>query len=174
MSENENNAPQGVGEESRKPHSVLLFALLFFGVVIFDQITKFVALSAFAPGDVLPVFDGFFNLTLAFNRGVAFGLFANLTDGTRHLLLGLSACVALAAVAYFFFRDYAHDLVARCALILVLGGAVGNIIDRIRLGMVVDFLDFYVGDYHWPAFNIADSAICIGVFILLFRRPASA
>jgi signal peptidase II len=161
------------GESPRKgAGSPLLFVLLLALVVALDQATKLAALRAFEPGEVLPVVEGVFNLTLAFNRGVAFGLFADLADGVRHLLLGLSACAALGAVLYFFMRDYAGDLPGRCALVLVLGGAVGNIIDRVRLGMVVDFLDFYVGEYHWPAFNIADSAICVGVFVLLFRRPA--
>jgi len=148
-----------------------LFALLFLVVVALDQVTKLMALQAFEPGEIRPVFDGFFNLTLAFNRGVAFGLFADYADGVRHLLLGVSACGALAAVGYFFVREYAHDVIGRSALVLILGGAVGNIIDRVRLGMVVDFLDFYLGEYHWPAFNVADSAICVGVFVLLFRRP---
>lgn len=153
--------------------SPVLFGLLFLLVVILDQTTKLLALRAFEPGEIRSVIEGFFNLTLTFNRGVAFGLFADFGDGVRHLLLALSAVGALAAVVYFFVREYGHDLVGRSALVLILGGAIGNIIDRVRLGMVIDFLDFYLGEYHWPAFNVADSAICVGVFVLLFRRPDS-
>ena len=147
------------------------FLSLFIVVIVLDQGTKLVVLQSMQPGEIRPVIDGVFNLTLAFNRGVAFGLFSDFPDGVRHLLLGVTALAALGAVGYFFFRDYAGDMVGRGALVLVLGGACGNIIDRVRLGVVVDFLDFYLGQNHWPAFNVADSAICVGVFILLFRRP---
>lgn len=150
------------------------YVALFICIVAFDQWTKFVVLRSFQPGEVRPVIEGFFNLTLAFNKGVAFGLFADFADGVRHLLLGGTAALAIGAVIYFFVREYAYDVVGRAALILVLGGAVGNIIDRVRLGMVVDFFDFYYGPYHYPAFNIADSAICVGVAILIFRRPTPA
>lgn len=169
----ESTTPLLTAPPNPRAGSALLFGLIFLLVVVLDQTTKLAALNSFEPGDVRPVVEGVFNLTLAFNRGVAFGLFADFPDGIRYLLLGLSACGALAAVVYFFVREYAHDVIARGALVLVLGGAVGNIIDRVRLGVVVDFLDFYLGEYHWPAFNVADSAICVGVFILLFRRSAT-
>jgi signal peptidase II len=149
------------------------YCALFVVVVALDQWTKLLALRSFQPGETRPVIEGFFNLTLAFNKGVAFGLFADLADGVRHVLLGVTAALAIGAVIYFFVREYAHDWVGRTALVLVFGGAVGNIIDRVRLGMVVDFFDFYLGQYHYPAFNIADSAICVGVVVLIFRRPAS-
>ena len=150
----------------------VVYCALFVGVVALDQWTKLLVLRSFQPGEIRPVIEGFFNLTLAFNKGVAFGLFADFSDGLRYALLGGTAALAIGAVLYFFKREYAHDPVGRAALVLVLGGAVGNIIDRVRLGMVVDFFDFYLGEYHYPAFNIADSAICVGVVVLIFRRPA--
>jgi len=154
--------------------SALVLILVFTVVVVADQVTKALVTSALEPGDVVPIVPGFFNLTLTFNRGVAFGMFAHFSDGPRYAVLILTALIALSAVVFFFVRDYAHDLLAQCALVMIMAGAAGNIIDRIRLGMVVDFLDAYYQQYHWPAFNVADSAICIGVFILIFRRPERA
>lgn len=132
-----------------------------------DQATKLVVLSSFRPGEILPVIDGLFNLTLTFNYGAAFGLWSWLAPGVREIVLGLTILGAMGLVAYFLTRPYYRTLSAQLALSAILGGAIGNVIDRIRLGAVVDFLDFYLGNYHWPAFNVADSAICVGVAVLL-------
>ncbi len=145
--------------------SVMLVAFL-------DQWTKFLIVSALTLGERIEIIPGFFNLTLAYNPGAAFGMLGDLPDGTRQLVLGAVTVLALLVVFYFLAKDYYHDLIAQAALGLILGGAVGNIIDRVRLGVVVDFLDVYVQSYHWPSFNVADSAICIGVAILIFRKPA--
>ena len=150
-------------------------AWLFFSViclvVVSDQITKAIILSSIAEGDNLPLIPGFFNLTLTFNKGAAFGLLADLPDGSRQVILAITTVVALFVVVYFLVNDYKHDRFAQAALALIVGGAVGNIIDRCRLGVVVDFLDVYYSTYHWPAFNVADSCICVGVSILFFRKP---
>ncbi len=134
-----------------------------------DQVTKYFILSHFRPGESLEVIPGVFNLVLAFNPGAAFGFLADLEDGTRQVVLGISTLIALGTVLYFLLVEYFSDPVAKFGLGLVLGGAIGNVIDRIRIGHVVDFLDFYFKSYHWPAFNIADSAIFVGVAILVFR-----
>ncbi len=143
-------------------------------VVFLDQLSKYWILQNIFPGEMLEVIPGFFNLTLAFNKGAAFGFMSGLPEGTRQIVMTLTACLAFGALAYFFFVEFLHDSVAHTALAAILGGAFGNIIDRVRLGMVVDFLDVYYGSYHWPAFNVADSSICLGVAILLLRKPRRA
>jgi signal peptidase II len=122
---------------------------------------------------VAPVFD----LVLAFNRGVSFGLF-NAAGGGRSEALLFSLVAAAIVVGLVWWLARAASLLLVVAIGLIIGGAVGNVLDRARLGAVVDFLDFHVGSWHWPAFNLADSAICVGVAAmllegLLLRRRAS-
>ncbi len=136
-------------------------------VAVLDQVSKNIALSAMEPGEQHPVIPGFFNIVLVFNRGAAFGMFSGLDDGIRHYALGAATLLALCAVFYFLYKEFKKSAISRFALALILGGAVGNIIDRVGRGEVVDFLDFYFSEYHWPAFNVADSAICVGVGLLL-------
>ncbi len=138
--------------------------------VFLDQLTKYTVRINFERHEVLPVIDGFFNLILTYNPGAAFGLLANLPDGTRQLTLAVVTLLAVGLVLYFLFVDYRDDPYGQFALALILGGAIGNVIDRLTIGEVVDFLDFYWGEYHWPAFNLADSCICIGVALLIFHR----
>jgi signal peptidase II len=145
-----------------------LLAVVGF-VVGLDQVSKALILDSFESGEIKEIIPGLFNLTLHYNPGVAFGMFADLEDGARILVLTFTTVLALALVFYFLVTEYRYDRSGQFALALVLGGAVGNIIDRVRLGKVVDFLDFYLGTAHWPAFNVADSAICVGVSILLFK-----
>ncbi len=147
--------------------SFLVPFLVTTATVAADQTTKAIVLSSFTPGELLPIIDGLFNLTLTFNYGAAFGLWSWLTPGTRELVLGLTILCAMGLVSFFLTRPYYRTISAQLALSAILGGAIGNVIDRMRLGAVVDFLDFYVGSYHWPAFNVADSAICVGVAVLL-------
>jgi signal peptidase II len=138
----------------------LLIALL---VVLADQASKVLVLDYFADGEVLRL-TPFFNLVLVWNRGVSFGMLDGAGTSTPWLLSGLALAVVIALV--FWLRTVEHHLIA-LGLGLVIGGALGNVIDRIRFGAVVDFLDFHAFGYHWPAFNIADSAICVGAIVLL-------
>lgn len=166
---------RGLSGKSELRKALLRIAPVAAVVAAADQGTKMLVLRSFEPGDRLPVIPGFFDLTLTFNPGAAFGFLANVShDGLRYFLLGVATLLALSVVLYFLVYDYAHDAVAQGALALILGGAVGNIIDRVTIGSVVDFLDVYVSTYHWPVFNVADSAICIGVGILVLRRPKQA
>ena len=153
-----------------RPAFSMIMAVVLI-VVVLDQLTKRIVIEHFVPGQILPVIPGAFNLTLLFNRGAAFGLMANFSDGIRMLALGLTTALALLCVGYFLFREYFEDKVGQVALAMILGGAFGNLIDRLLIGEVVDFLDFYYSVWHWPAFNLADSAICAGVFVLLVRHP---
>lgn len=153
---------------AKKIKQTLMVVLMILAA---DQATKFMILQHLTTGSTLPVIPGLFNLVLTFNRGVAFGFMSGYPETLRLVLLTVTALTAFGAIIYFFLYEYSHDYFAQLALAMIFGGALGNIIDRVRIGMVVDFLDFYIGQSHWPAFNIADSAICVGVAVLLFRRP---
>jgi len=139
------------------------------GVVVLDQLSKAVVLAVLSHAEledsirVAP----FFNLVLTYNRGVSFGLFnaAGGHGGFQALLFSVVAAVIAVGLVWWLART-ATPLLA-VAIGLIVGGAVGNVVDRIRLGAVVDFLDFHIGSWHWPAFNLADSAICLGVAAML-------
>jgi len=145
-------------------------------VVALDQTTKFLALERLFEGDPVPVIKGLFSLTLVRNRGLAFGMLGAMPTEWRWVvaLLSLAALTVLAVIGARLLPS--GGAFARLALGLIFGGAVGNLIDRWRFGAVVDFLDFYWRGYHWPAFNVADSAITVGVAVLAMRMltvPAS-
>jgi signal peptidase II len=145
-------------------------------VAVLDQLSKAAVLGFFA-GRAFGAHERitpFFNLVLTYNRGMSFGLFNN-GAGVNALLFSLVAASIVAVLVYWLSRVDSPFLAV--AIGLVIGGAIGNVIDRVRFGAVVDFLDFYLGSWHWPAFNLADSAICIGVAAmlldgLLLRREA--
>ncbi len=153
------------------PRSFLLLVVALTALVFaVDQGTKFLVLWYLPPGGI-QIIPGLFDIILAYNKGAAFGILADYPDGIRQLALAFTTIFALCAVFYMINRYYRESTWGMAALGLILGGACGNILDRMRLGMVVDFIDWYVGSYHWPAFNIADSAICVGVAILIFLKP---
>ncbi|MGI6524145.1 MAG: signal peptidase II [Bdellovibrionota bacterium] len=146
----------------------LLWLLAVF-VTVLDQVTKILVLKNIPEGVVVPIIPSFLNLTLTFNKGIAFGLLSELTDLWRHLIINSGTVLALLMIVYFLKRHFKDDFIAHFAMALVVGGAIGNVIDRICYGQVVDFIDVYYKNIHWPAFNVADSAVCIGVFILLLK-----
>lgn len=139
-------------------------------VAIIDQATKALVLAKIPLHDSIPVLDGFFNLVHARNRGAAFG-FLNRPDTDWQFWLFGGATLLAAVIILYLTKTIRQDAkgagLSIISLGLVLGGAVGNFIDRVRHKSVVDFLDFQVGDWHWPAFNVADIAITCGVFLLL-------
>lgn len=146
---------------------VIFLAILVVGVFL-DQITKYLVVRELNIGDQIPVIQGFFNIVLTYNRGAAFGLFANLSLNFAWVFFVLSSSLVMGVVAYLWWQTPAdHDL-ATVGYSLIFSGAVGNLIDRVRLGEVVDFLDFHIKDFHWPAFNVADSFVCIGAGLLLW------
>lgn len=135
-------------------------------VVVLDQITKWIVLERLVPGERLAVTD-FFNLVLVFNRGAAFSFLAQ-ADGWQTPLFVTFALVAAVVVSVLLVRSPGRRML--CAgLGLILGGALGNVIDRVRFGHVVDFLDFHAAGWHWPAFNVADSAITLGAVLLILE-----
>lgn len=144
----------------------LIITLLVLGL---DQLTKELISRSLYLHETRSVIPGFFNLVYTGNTGAVFGIFQGVgLPYLRWILISLSFA-ALALVAVFFARVPADDRLNLVGFSLVLGGALGNIVDRIARESVVDFLEFYVRDYRWPAFNVADSAICIGIAILVWR-----
>lgn len=138
-------------------------------VLIFDQITKAIVMGTMPLYDSIEVIPGFFRLTHIQNPGGAFGFLARHSAGMRLVVFILLSSLAVCLIFYFYRRTpRSHPLLAS-ALALIMGGAVGNLIDRIRFEQVVDFLDFYIGKYHWPAFNVADSAISVGIGIFIYH-----
>ncbi|MCG8565427.1 MAG: signal peptidase II [Desulfobacterales bacterium] len=144
--------------------------ILVGGVVcLVDQVTKFWITRNIALYDHIEVIPGFFNINHVLNPGGAFGFFAQQSAGVRQFVfLFLSTLVTLFLV-WFYHRTAREYRFLSYGLALVFGGAVGNLIDRFAYGKVVDFLDFYIGVAHWPSFNIADSAICVGMAILIYH-----
>ncbi len=136
-------------------------------VIILDQISKFAILQRLQVHESVPVIAGFFNLVHVRNRGIAFG-FLNRPDINFSFYLLVAATIGVIALLTFWFSKLKEkDKMTILALSLILGGAVGNLIDRLRFKEVIDFLDFYIGGYHWPAFNMADSAITVGTFLIV-------
>lgn len=136
-------------------------------VVVLDQASKQWVESSFMLFETLAVMP-FFNLTLAYNDGAAFSFLSDQSGWQRWFLSGLAGVVTLAMVFWLRGIEQRERMIA-IALSLIIGGAVGNLIDRILFGHVIDFLDVYYGQHHWPAFNIADSAISIGVVFMLYE-----
>ena len=127
-------------------------------ILILDQISKFYISSALSLGQSIPVVRDIFHISLVYNTGAAFGLFKN----QKIFFIILTAAVVMYIIRDLFFHGSRYSLGRRVALGLILGGAAGNFVDRLRLGYIIDFLDFRV----WPVFNLADSAITVGIIIL--------
>ncbi len=143
----------------------LRYLFVSLAVIVADQWTKWLVELHLPHHVAQPIVPGFFNLTHVRNTGVAFGLFAASGMSTSWVLTALGL-LALAAVGVYFFLASPHDRGLLVALALVVGGAVGNLIDRVSSGAVTDFIDVYVGIHHWPSFNVADSAISIGIVLM--------
>jgi signal peptidase II len=153
--------------------------LLSLAVLVLDQWTKHLAESALAGRPPVTVVPGFFDLVHVENTGVAFGLFAAGGSTMGVVALTLLGMIALGLVLYYFLRTPESNRVVLVSLALILGGAIGNLVDRVMSGSVTDFIDLYVGTHHWPTFNAADSAISVGIVLLsidaLFvRRPVES
>ena len=139
----------------------LLMALL---VVVLDQISKITIFEYLAKTQPVVEITSFFNLVLAWNTGVSFSMFNNLGQAGIYILSGFSLMVV---VFLLYWLSKEKSLYMRLSLGAVIGGALGNVIDRIRLGAVFDFLDIHINSHHWPAFNVADSFICIGATLIV-------
>jgi signal peptidase II len=143
-------------------------------VIVLDQLTKSRVASVFQLGDSVTI-TSFFNLVLAYNTGAAFSFLAGAGGWQRVFFIAI-AVIASVVIVYLLRKPKNHSLM-NVALALILGGAIGNVIDRVRLGHVVDFIQVHAAGYFWPAFNIADSAITVGAALLIwdsFRKPSLA
>ena len=137
-------------------------------ILISDQLTKFIVDQSMPLHHSIPVIDNFFNLTYIRNTGAAFGFLAGSAAAFRLPFLIVFSLVAIGFVVAMLRRLPERETGLITALVFILGGAIGNLIDRLAYGEVIDFLDFYWGRYHWPAFNVADSFISVGVCITVF------
>ena len=141
---------------------VMLISLIVAAMVA-DQLTKAAALSLLSQGTAVPVLPGF-NLSLGFNTGASFGMMGGFMAGKPLLMAALTGALTIAFAVMAFRAQHAFE---RAGFALVVGGALGNIIDRLRQGAVTDFLDLYWHDWHWPTFNVADIAITLGAVLIL-------
>jgi signal peptidase II len=137
------------------------------GVVILDRLTKWLVSQKITLHDSVDVIPGVFRLTHVQNQGAAFGLFSESPSEFKVAMLILFSVAALAVVSALLWKNGNAMNTTAVALSLVAGGALGNLWDRVASGRVIDFLDFYLGSHHWPAFNVADSAIVVGALLLL-------
>jgi signal peptidase II len=155
----------------------LPYLLVMAAVVLVDQGTKALVVRTLGLHEYVPLIDGLLSLSHVRNRGAAFGLLSNWDVPYQSVLLSALSLAALVAIGAYFVRLPWEARLPRIALALVLGGAFGNLIDRIRLGYVVDFVHLYWREHQWPDFNAADSAITIGVTLLvldILRSPGKA
>jgi signal peptidase II len=138
--------------------------VIFFLIIFFDQLTKILVIKNFQLYESLSILP-FFNLTFVVNYGFAFGFLNNPSLNQIIVIL-----VIFSIIAYFLYLLIkTQDQFFRFSLILVISGAIGNFIDRILYGFVIDFIDIYLGSYHWPAFNLADSSITLGFILIMFN-----
>ncbi len=159
--------------------NIVIFILGAIAVVVLDQITKAAIVAKFIIHESYPIIDGFFNLVYVMNPGAAFGFLADASATFRYVFfIGITALVIL-LIIYYILKSKSSNIFTVISLTLIFAGAVGNLIDRVRFGAVVDFLDFYVRSWHWPAFNVADSSISLGAVLMIWgmitqRREESA
>ena len=153
-----------------------LFSIIIILATTLDQVSKILVTSNIDFYGSVPVISGFFNIVHTRNRGMAFGLFNNPASGTAFYFLTGASFFAVVLISFWFFRLKESEKPLTPGLALILGGALGNLIDRLRIGEVIDFLDIQIGSYHWPSFNLADSCISVGtiwvvVCLLFFINP---
>jgi signal peptidase II len=153
--------------------NILIFLLGVAVVIALDQITKSAIATRFFMHESYPVINGLFNLVYVMNPGAAFGFLAKASEAFRYIFFTGITIVALVLILYYLLKSKSQSLIIVCALTLIFAGAVGNLIDRLRFGSVVDFLDVYIGSAHWPAFNVADSAISIGAVLMIWDMIAN-
>lgn len=148
--------------------NIIIFVLGAAAIVVLDQITKAAIVKNFILHEARPVIEGFFNLVYVMNPGAAFGFLAGASETFRYLFfIGITALV-IVLIIYYIAESKSQNMLFIISMTLIFAGAVGNLIDRIRYGAVVDFLDFYIRTWHWPAFNVADSSISLGAVLMIW------
>ena len=147
----------------------LLFIVPALTILLFDQVSKWLVINHLDPHQILSVISGFFNIILVKNRGMAFGIFSQTRSGFYYYFLIATTIAATGVILFFFYWTKRNQKWLTVGLSFILGGAMGNLIDRVRFGYVIDFLDFFLKGYHWHTFNVADSAVTVGTFWLLIN-----
>ncbi|MEW6245165.1 MAG: signal peptidase II [Nitrospirota bacterium] len=147
----------------------LILGLVSSGVVGLDQVTKVYIMQTMRLHESITIIPNLFSLTYIRNPGAAFGLLAGSSSAFRFVFFGLTSVLALVLLGTILFRLPERDWMGQLSIAGILGGAIGNLLDRLRYGEVIDFLDFYYDVYHWPAFNVADAAISVGVAFLILH-----
>jgi len=147
----------------RKYWVLLIFC---FGILVLDQWTKSLIIQKLLLYQKVEVIQGFFNILHVRNTGGAFGIFGGEKGGLGSILFVVVSLVAIGVIVILFIRIKEDEKTLALSFSLILSGAIGNLIDRLRYGEVIDFLDFYLSSTHWPTFNVADSAICIGIGLM--------
>lgn len=144
---------------------ILMFSLIAAAFLIADQVTKFLIAHFMNLGENKVVIDGFMNLVHVLNRGGAWGVGSSARPG----LFTVVSIAAMILILIYVIKLEADENLIMVALAFVFGGAAGNLVDRVRMGAVIDFLDIYIGSYHWPAFNVADIAITVGAGLMILH-----
>ena len=147
----------------------LLLGLLSLAIVVLDQVTKVYIMETMRLHESIPVIADFFSITYIRNPGAAFGFLSSSSSSFRFVFFGLTSIFAVGLLGTILVRMPKDDWMGQLSVAAILGGAIGNLLDRLRYGEVIDFLDFYINGYHWPAFNVADSAITLGVVFLILH-----
>jgi len=144
------------------------FLLISSLIIIADQISKFLIKSNLNLYEKINIINGFFQIKYIRNSGAVWGLFSNSPNSLIPKLITLLSIIALIIVLFYFLKIESSCILELTSLSLIMGGALGNLVDRVTQGSVVDFLEFYIGKYHWPTFNVADFFISTGVILLIF------
>jgi signal peptidase II len=147
----------------RKYWVLLIFC---FGILVLDQWTKSLIIQKLLLYQKVEVIQGFFNIVHVRNTGGAFGIFGGDKGGLGSILFVVVSLIAIGVIIFLFIKIKENEKTLALSFSLILSGAIGNLIDRLRYGEVIDFLDFYLSSTHWPTFNVADSAICIGIGLM--------
>lgn len=154
----------GFGLVMKQKYWILL--IFCFGILLLDQWTKYIIVQKLGLYRRVEVVHGFFNIVHVRNTGGAFGIFGGAGGGMGSVLFVVVSLIAIVAIVFLFIKTRENEKILALSFSLILSGAVGNLIDRLHYGEVVDFLDFHIAAYHWPAFNVADSAICVGIGLM--------
>jgi signal peptidase II len=158
--------PERKPQEKNMKRKYWILLIFCIGILLLDQWTKSIVVQKLPLYQRVEVIQGFFHLTHVRNTGGAFGIFGGEKGGLGSILFVVVSLVAIGAIVFLFLKIKENEKTLAFSFSLILSGAAGNLIDRLRYGEVVDFLDFHLAGYHWPAFNVADSAICIGIGLM--------
>ncbi len=149
--------------------NLLIFILGAAAIIALDQITKSAVTSRFTLHEVYSIIPGLLNLVYVMNPGAAFGFLADASETFRFVFFTGITVLTAGLIIYYLIKSHPRNALLAVCLTLIFGGALGNLIDRLRFGAVVDFLDVHLGAAHWPAFNVADSAITVGAVLLVWE-----